>query len=48
MLIELLNDMLEWWWIEGWGQEHKDLLHQWMRQKRSGGSVSAKLQVFDV
>jgi hypothetical protein len=22
MLIELFNDILEWWWVEGYGQKH--------------------------
>jgi hypothetical protein len=44
MLIELLKDIAEQCWVEGWGQEHKDLLQWWIRQKRSGGGVSVKLR----
>jgi hypothetical protein len=34
ILMELLDDILEWGWVEGGGQEHEDLVSWWMRQKR--------------
>jgi hypothetical protein len=34
ILMEALDDILEWGWVEGVGQEHEDLVSQWIRQKR--------------
>ena len=41
-MMEVLDDILEWGWVESGGQEHKDLVDWWMRQKRPDrGSVTA-------
>jgi hypothetical protein len=34
ILMELLDDILEWGRVESGGQEHKNLVDRWMRQKR--------------
>jgi hypothetical protein len=34
ILMEALDDILEWGWVEGGQQEHEDLVDRWMRQKR--------------